>query len=447
MDRWANTCEKNVMSSTYKLSATPGAKAAEQGSATRAGTLEYVFWAFLLIAVGRIGELVPGLSGLPIGKVTLGLTVLLVAAHWRRMPSIVAPIRPMVNSARWLATLALLLTPFSFWPGASVIFLYQDLLVLIAATAIAYMMSRSWGATKGTLLVLVISGLVLSRAALSSYTGGRAAADTMYDTNDLGYLIATVLPLAVAFAVTAQTTLRRVLHILSAIVLLVTLLLTQSRGGFLALITLLGLALCMPMRPPKASNRGSHKPASGRLAVVICVACLAPIVWTQLPGETRERLSTLMHLSDDYNLDPTDVTARGQIWKRGIGAAFKRPVGYGPYSFPMVDLRFGGRMMAPHNSFVEVLVELGFVGLLLHLRMYYLAWRNLGRVRKSLVGSAALSREQYEQLVFARALQFALAGNAVASFFLTMAYSTLLWVLFGVCMGIIALAHNPAEQK
>jgi O-antigen ligase len=436
-----------VTSGTYKLSTAPPASTTDRGSRSRAGALEYVFWAFLLIAVGRIGELVPGLSAFPIGKITLGLTVLLVAAYWRRMPGIVAPIRPMVNTAKWLAGLALLLTPFSFWPGASIVFLYQELFVLIAATAIAYMMSQSWNATKGTLFVLVISGLVLSRAALASYRGGRAAADTMYDTNDLGYLIATILPLAVAFAVAARTVIRRMLHIVSSVVLLATLLLTQSRGGFLALLTLLGLALCMPMRPPRTLGQGSHRRGSGRLAVLLCLICIAPIVWSQLPGETRERLSTVMHLSSDYNLDPTDVTSRGQIWKRGIEAAVKRPVGYGPYSFPMVDLRFGGHMMAPHNSFVEVLVELGVLGLFLHLRMYYLAWRNLSRTRKNLTGSATLSQDQYEQLVFARALQFALASNVVASFFLTMAYSTLLWVLFGLCMGIIALTRRVEEQK
>jgi O-antigen ligase len=436
-----------VTSGTYNLSAAPRASATDRGSAPRAGALEYVFWAFLLIAVGRVGELVPGLTAFPIGKITLGLTVLLVAAHWRQMPGIVAPIRPMVNTAKGLAVLALLLVPFSFWPGASVVFIYQELLVLIAATAIAYMMSRSWNATKGTLFVLVISGLVLSRAALSSYTGGRAAADTMYDTNDLGYLIASILPLAVAFAVTARTVIRRMLHIVSAVVLLATLLLTQSRGGFLALLTLLGLVLCMPMRPPRPESQGSQKRGRRRLTVLICVVCLAPIVWSQLPAETRERLSTIMHLSSDYNLDPTDVTSRGQIWKRGIEAAVKRPIGYGPYAFPMVDLRFGGRMMAPHNSFVQVLVELGVLGLFFHLRMYYLAWRNLARSRKNLVAGAALWQDKYEQLVFARALQFALAGNAVASFFLTMAYSTLLWVLFGLCMGIIALTQRAGEQK
>ena len=55
----------------------------------------------------------------------------------------------------------------------------------------------------------------------------------------------------------------------------------------------------------------------------------------------------------------------------------RRPVGYGVDTFQMVDMRMGGKFRAPHNSYLEVLVELGFLGLLLFIRMYVLSWRAL----------------------------------------------------------------------
>ncbi len=93
-----------------------------------------------------------------------------------------------------------------------------------------------------------------------------------------------------------------------------------------------------------------------------------------------------------------------------------------------------------------MLVELGFLGLLLFMRMYVLSWRALKRVRQSLL--AAVPSEEHDQvLVFARMLQVALVGNAVSGFFLSMAYNMLLWVLFAVviaCASLVAATSITA---
>ena len=101
--------------------------------------------------------------------------------------------------------------------------------------------------------------------------------------------------------------------------------------------------------------------------------------------------------------------------------------------------------MAPHNSYVEAMVELGVVGFALFIRMYVLAWRGLERTRRTLIDGKLVSDEQREQAVFARTLQLSLAGNAVAGFFLSMTYATVLWVTFGICMALIALANRAAQ--
>ena len=92
-------------------------------------------------------------------------------------------------------------------------------------------------------------------------------------------------------------------------------------------------------------------------------------------------------------MDTTNSDSRSAIWERGITAAVRRPVGYGVDTFQMVDVRMGGKFRAPHNTYLEVLVELGFLGLLLFIRMYVLSWRALQRVRKRLLAAAA-SKEQ-----------------------------------------------------
>jgi O-antigen ligase len=401
--------------------------------------LEYGFWAFILIAVGRLGELVPSLASFPIGKITLAVTLVILFKNWKQMPGKTLVTRSLARTAIWLAVLTVVLTPLSIWGGASRQFLLQQLPTLLATTTLAYMMCRSWRTVRGTLLVLVLSGLILARAALSGYSGGRAEANTMYDTNDLAYLLVTVFPLVIAFLITSKTTTKRLMYGAIGAVILGALLLTQSRGGFLGLLLVVLLGCFVRIRVP-SGNKANRKFMS-----LIGVAILGGVVWTQLPQDARERFATVLDLSHDYNLDPANDKSRGQIWSRGAQATLDRPYGYGPWAFGMVDYRYGGRMMAPHNSYMEALVELGVVGLALFIRMYILAWRGLERTRRKLIERKALSDEQRELAVFARTLQLSLAGNAVAGFFLSMAYATVLWVTFGICMALIALADQMVE--
>ncbi len=402
----------------------------------RPGMMEFCFWAFILIAVGRIGELIPGLAALPLGKISLGLALLQLIAKWKRMPSATPAVKKISKTALWLLTIAILSCPFSIWPGASLQFLVQQLPTLLAAVIITHCMCRSWNLIRGTLLVLVVSALILARAALSSYTGGRAEANTMYDTNDLAYVLVTVLPILLAFTLTARTTGKRLIFAGFSCVILGALLLTQSRGGFLGLVLVVLLICFMPMRAPKEGRKNR------KVLSFILVVLLGAVVWTQLPHDARERFATVLSLSHDYNLDPTNDKSRGQIWTRGFHASMDRPWGYGPWSFGMVDYRYGGRMMAPHNSYMEALVELGVAGLLLFLRMYVLAWRGLSNTRARLLARKTVHGELEDQVVFARALQISLAGNAVAGFFLSMTYATVLWLTIGLVMALMSFVYR-----
>src|SRR6478736_4631325 len=116
---------------------------------TKLGVLEYGFWAFILIAVGRLGELVPGLASLPIGKIALGVTLVVLFKDWKRLPGKTLATKSLARTAIWLAVLTVLLTPISIWKGASREFLLEQLPTLLATVTLAYMMCRSWRALRG----------------------------------------------------------------------------------------------------------------------------------------------------------------------------------------------------------------------------------------------------------------------------------------------------------
>jgi putative inorganic carbon (HCO3(-)) transporter len=413
------------------------------------GMVEYGFWAFVFIGVGRINQLIPGLSAVPLAKVVMAVTVLALIRNRRPLPPINPDARAIGMSAIGLAVLAAILTPFSFWRGASLNFTLIQLPVIGAGCVLAYFMCSSWKRLRGTFLVLVLCALTLARGAVSGYSGGRAGDDgTMYDPNDLAYLLVTLTPLAMAFFLAAKSVVPRVLFAVTLATLIGATLLTQSRGGLLGLLTIVALMTVVPMKV--ATSKGGKQSARGfgaKLGVLILVVGLGLATWSHLPPSAQQRFATLLNLGSDYNLDPNDRNGRGEIWRRGLTAASQRPLGYGPQSYMMVDVSLGGKFNGAHNSYLQALVELGVLGLLLFVRMYYLSFRGLQRARAASISGEVITPEKAEQALFARALQFALAGNMVCVFFLTEIYMQLLWVTFGVCMALLTLASPGAVKS
>jgi O-antigen ligase len=395
--------------------------------------LRIAYAVFLLTAIGRIGELVPGLGSLPLAKISMGIGLILLIAKWKRLPKLPAVATPFSRTALALVALAVVTAPFSVWLGMTIQFLTQQLPVMAAAAIVCCKISYTWDVLRGIMRVLVVAAVALGLAAMLTFHGGRASASASYDTNDLAYVLVSILPLALAFTLTAKTKAKILVNAGVCALLLFTLLLTQSRGGLFGLIAMLAVMVLIPLKRPQ-----SGKSRNRIVLPVVGLVCVSMLVWAYLPAETRERLSTVLQLGNDYNMDTTNRDSRSAIWKRGFTAALQRPVGYGVNTFQMVDVRMGGKFRAPHNSYLEVLVELGFLGLLLFIRMYLLSWRALQRVRQSLLALAP-SEEHDQMLVFGRMLQVALVGNAVSGFFLSMSYSVILWVLFAAVIACVSL--------
>lgn len=402
--------------------------------------LEYAYLAFLLVAVGRVGDLIPGLSEWPLGKLTMAPALVLLAVRWKELPRLPPLAKPWNRSALWLAVLAIVTTPFSIWPGASVEFLYQQLPVLAATVLLTLKISIGWRQVRNIGAVLVIAAVLNALSAVRGFHGGRATSSTeAYDTNDLAYLLVSVLPLALAFALTSKTRARRIWYVGVAGVMCLATLLTASRGGFFGLLAVLAFLVVLPIKRPPARADG-RKARRAVVPTLLGIACLAAITWPNLPSETRAHLATVVSLDKDYNTDTSNLNSRSSIWVRNARAVLGRPIGFGVGSFAMVDLSTGGKFRAPHNSYLEALVELGFLGLFLFLRAYALAWRTLQRARQALL-AATPNEARDEIVIFVRMLQAALLGNAVSGFFLSMAYSNLLWTLLALviaCGSVVA---------
>jgi len=222
-----------------------------------------------------------------------------------------------------------------------------------------------------------------------------------------------------------------------ALLMVIATFLTGSRGGIIGLAVVVACVSMFPLGADKSGRLRSFNPG-GALLRILPMLAVGMLVWAHLPAETTERIATLEDLKGDYNLSSTTEASRTLIWRRDVGFALRRPIGYGMGSSERVDGVLGnGQWKAAHNSLVQVLVELGILGLIVYLTAYYRAWRGLAAVQAMHRRSA--TPEGARLALYARALSIALAGNFAAGFFLSQAYSALLWMLIAVCAALVRI--------
>lgn len=391
----------------------------------------------MLISVGRLQELLPFLAPLQLGK----LSVLWAAA------AIVCSPRDPGNAPMFDQRLPkLMLVWFGFaafsvlwsiWRTHSLGFLFGSLLVnLILFFVIA------WTTTNTRTLRFFASTLLASGALLSfnslvaaaSGGVGRVSVSWTYDPNDLAMILVMLLPLAVAFLFALRGPVRIAVLVLCGAVL-VGILLTGSRGGFLGLVVVGGYLFFARLPKPDGGLAPRFQPAKFivlGLAVTVLVAATPATVW--------ERLASIGSLDEDYNA--TASSGRVAIWSRGIHALVERPWGYGVAAFEAVEGGQGGRYKAAHNIWVEIGVELGIQGAVL-----------LAVVLATALGILREARRQEPRapphhwiLPVALGLRGALIGYLVTGFFLSAAYAGIIFAVLGVCAGLQnVLATVPAD--
>jgi O-antigen ligase len=230
-----------------------------------------------------------------------------------------------------------------------------------------------------------------------------------------------------------------------AVVTVLAILLTGSRGGAIGLGVVIIAVMAFPLSRDEsgALRRFSVSRTLKSCAILVLAVGFA---WGYLPAATQQRMATLMDLGSDYNAG-SDNSSRTMIWRQDIGMVLKRPIGYGLNTVDHVNGLAGGQYRTAHNMFVQALVELGVLGLVIYIRALYTAWREMGRI-VMLARNPSASEEEQKAAIYARAIRTALAGNMAAGFFLSQAYSAGLWLLLAAAATLerVAIA-TPANTK
>ena len=185
-----------------------------------------------------------------------------------------------------------------------------------------------------------------------------------------------------------------------SILFLVAVYFTGSRGAVLGLLVIVGLFLINRLRKAGA----------------VLVTVLGGLAMLAVNAYNTRRIS----LSGGMD--------RLAIWSDGLSYFKESPIwGIGPRNFMN---RFG---MTAHNSYLLVAAELGFIGLFLWMSVSVVAFIQLN-------GVARLKQVDPQIKRWAQALKISLGSYLFTSFFLSRAYELPLWMLLGMCGGVVIAA-------
>ena len=240
--------------------------------------------------------------------------------------------------------------------------------------------------------------------------------------NDLAYHLVVGVALTLAAAQGAKTMVRKVAWLALLAPLAYAVLLTQSRGGMLATGVVVTLWLLRSVRR-----------APLILGVVITVGVLFSLSPSN-PWRSRNEAATA------YGVDES---AKGRIdaWRTGMNMAKDRPmtgVGAGAFMIAWPEYAPGdaGQVRSEHNTFVQLIAELGIPALLLF----------LVALAAGVLGVSRAGRARTTLAPYARGVQCGLAGFAVCSIWGGIAWSWPVYLLLGLSFATRRLADATAPQ-
>jgi O-antigen ligase len=314
-----------------------------------------------------------------------------------------------------------MLIPIVYWAvreRAHVVWLY-------AIFVVGALLSVVWGLSQGA----GDTGIAAADAAAGRLTGATVEA------NDLALLLVICTVFASALAlVPRRAPVARALAVTAAAASMAAFFATFSRGGMVALAVVI-LAGCV--------YAGRSRPAF--VALVIGVVLVGAVFLQNTTSGAVQRLTS------------ANTSGRADIWKVGLRMVRANPIvgiGSGNYTIaeqhylfvsPGTIQKVGYILDTPepaHNIYLQVLAEMGVVGLSLFLLIIVLSVRSAVQAVTLFNASGDRAME-----ILGRALVLSLVGVLVADFFAPDQYSKQLWLLFALGPALLSIAkRTPATS-
>jgi O-antigen ligase len=386
--------------------------------------------AYILTSVGRIHQLFGMLEAIHLAAITGVLAVVLWLMDRRQERQA----RMVRGATTRLAGL------FLFWmilsvPGALRVgnsfdlvfdnFIKTALMSFIVAASVRTVRDVERLALVYFVGAVVYTAVVLTRFDLGSGDAWRLGHLYYYDANDFATYTVSAMPLGIYFLHTGRRLSLQLFAAAGLVVLTLGFVWSGSRGGFIALAA---VAIFVVLY-------FSAIPLRWRL---LATALVTLVLLGTASDQYWEQMGTI---ASDADYNHTNESGRLHIWRRGVGYMMDNPIfGVGAGNFqaaegtlsPLAERQqygVGVRWNAPHNSFVQIGAELGLPGLALYIALIISAFFTVRRAGD-----------------LSPALTASLLGFVVGSFFLSLAYSEMLYTLIALAVGLRKVSTLPAQS-
>jgi O-antigen ligase len=342
--------------------------------------------------------------------------------------------RSMLALIVWLA----LTLPLSTWPGGSLDSLIESAKAFFLGVAIIAIPRTAQETSR---LLKTVAFAILGATVLTWFYGrldlGRLVLDkgTYADPNQLSMTLLMAIPLWVMVAQQARNTLVRIAAYACILPILIAFLRTGSRGG------LVGLAVMLLIAFFSVSARQ-------KLLLIVSMGLLLMLSMVVLPSYLQVRYLTVFSTDDEAaqgltqdeqaRINGGDIGSsqgRTRLLRDSIDMTLAHPLfGVGMAQFPYVNWQryhLHGRPAASvvtHNVYTQFSSEAGIPALIIFVVLLYQSFRTAGKVVR-------LGRKlpRYPEISSGgQALRLALVSLMACSFFLSVAYSQLFYVMAAI---------------
>jgi len=379
---------------------------------------------FMLIYFARPEDWIPGLSQVPLGKITIAIAILALALSIgqirQRLPRDVVLFLLLIGHL----FLASVLSPV--WRGGAVLATLSFAKIFCVYILMILVVTRI---TRLRLLIFTHALSVSAIAAVALWKGHQVVGrlegilgGNYTDPNDMALAMTISLPLCLALLFLSKNPLWKFLWLISMTVMTYATFLTGSRSGFLALLVVAAVSLW-------------EFAIRGRRRYLLVFTALVGVVLLESSGSLLvSRLRGTFNLKEETAAAYASAQARQELFWRSIEVTMEHPLfGVGPGNFQQVS----GQWHTTHNSLTLMSSEAGVPAMILYLLILWRGFKNLRATRR-------LVRGRTESSVLARAMLASLAGYSVGSLFLSEAYMFYPYILIGYTAALYSIAQKSS---
>jgi hypothetical protein len=396
----------------------------------RGHTLSFaVLFLFTVILYVRPYEFFPGLSSFTSMAFYTGVLLLIIYGVTQLALEGNLTARPReVNLVLLLGLAALLSMPLAVSPGEAWETFSEFLIKAILIFIVIVNVVRTKRRLNALLLLAFVVSVYLAVYAIQDYQSGVFKVGNAVDNNlritgrikglfenanELALHLVTMAPIAVCLAFAKRGVFRKIVYFGAALIMVAAVVVTFSRGGFIALA-----AVSFFLVRKLGRDQRLIATAGFVLAVVLFFAVA--------PGDYAGRLSTIFNTASDIT---GSANQRNQVLIRSVLVTARYPLfGVGVGNFHHKSFQ----ELGTHNAYTQVSSEMGIAALVVYILFLVYPFKRLSEIQKSSYGQ----KDERYYYYMALGLQASLLAYIVASFFAHVAYQWYIYYLVGYAIAL-----------